>query len=121
MPASVQHTPIGFGHRRGRVSRSTHINELVLNCCSTRLHSLPQERDRQLAEKAHAREATAERKRAKMFEAADRARLARERSWQDREKAAEREAAARKVVEDEALRLGTGSSLDYYQPPPVFL
>ncbi|CAM9401082.1 unnamed protein product [Ectocarpus fasciculatus] len=63
-----------------------------------------EEHDRQLAEKARAREVTAERKRAKMFEAADRARLARERSWQDREKAAEREAAARRVVEDEAAR-----------------
>ncbi|CBJ32470.1 hypothetical protein Esi_0341_0021 [Ectocarpus siliculosus] len=63
-----------------------------------------EERDRQLAEKARAREAMAERKRAKMFEAADRARLARERSWQDREKISEREAAARRVVEDEAAR-----------------
>ncbi|CAN0453677.1 unnamed protein product, partial [Ectocarpus sp. 12 AP-2014] len=62
------------------------------------------ERDRQLAEKARAREAAAERKRAKIFEAADRARLARERSRQDREKVAEREAAARRVVEDEAAR-----------------
>ncbi|CAB1098987.1 unnamed protein product [Ectocarpus sp. CCAP 1310/34] len=63
-----------------------------------------EKRDRQLAEKARTREATAERKRAKMFEAADRARLARERSWQDREKVAEREAAARRVAEDEAAR-----------------
>ncbi|CAN0004262.1 unnamed protein product [Ectocarpus sp. 6 AP-2014] len=63
-----------------------------------------EERDRQLAEKARAREAMAERKRAKMFEAADRARLSRERSWQDREKISEREAAARRVVEDEAAR-----------------
>lgn len=54
-----------------------------------------------------------------MFEAADRARLARERSWQDREMAAEREAAARRVVEDEAARLGTGMSQEIYQHPPV--
>lgn len=63
-----------------------------------------QERDRLLVEKNTAREAAAEAKKSKMIEAADRARLSRERSAQEREKEIEREAAAKQARQDEILR-----------------
>lgn len=63
-----------------------------------------QERDRLLVEKTSAREAAAEAKRSKMLEAADRARLARERSGQERQKEIEREAAAKRARQAEATR-----------------
>eukprot|EP00903_Cladosiphon_okamuranus_P012447 g11658.t1 len=63
-----------------------------------------EERDRLMAEKARAREATAEAKRSKVLEAAHRARIARERSGQEREKEVERQAAIKRARQQEAVR-----------------
>lgn len=57
-----------------------------------------------MVEKARAREATAEAKRSKMLEAADRARIARERSGQEREKEVERQEAVKRARQKEAVR-----------------
>lgn len=63
-----------------------------------------QEHDRRLAEKAAEREAMAEAKRSKMLEAADRARLARERLGLERQKWAEMDAAVKRTRQEEATR-----------------
>lgn len=70
-----------------------------------------QERDRLQVEKTSAREAAAEAKRSKMLEAADRARLARERSGQERENNMEREAAAKRATQTEAARCEGGQKV----------
>ena len=63
-----------------------------------------QEHDRRLVEKAAEREAMAEAKRSKMLEAADRARLARERLGLERQKWAEMDAAVKRTRQEEATR-----------------
>eukprot|EP00752_Nemacystus_decipiens_P002714 g2534.t1 len=63
-----------------------------------------EERDRLMAEKARAREAIAEAKRLKMLEDAEQARIARERSGQEREKEFERQAAVTRARQQEAAR-----------------
>lgn len=61
-----------------------------------------------MVEKTSAREAAAEAKRSKMLEAADRARLARERSGQEKEKEIEREATVKRARQAEATRCEGG-------------
>lgn len=92
---------------RGNTTTSTSdpiLTQRVLNTTLHDPHVLLQERDRLLVEKTSAREAVAEAKRSKMLEAADRARLARERSGQEREKEIEREAAVKRARQAEATR-----------------
>lgn len=82
------------------------INGVKKDVPSDRLAPLTcaQGRDRLLAEKARAREATAEAKRSKMLEAAERARITRERSAQEREKEVERQADVKRARQQEAAR-----------------
>lgn len=96
-----------IGHRT-KVRRSERVTRFPLSFSrampSAAAVSCTQERDRLLAEKAAEREAMADAKRFKMLEAADRARLARERFALERQQDVEREAAAKRARQEEATR-----------------